>query len=114
VNIMGFCKDFNAKSAKLGDTIIPVVITVYADRSYTFIMKSPPASVLLKKALGLPTSKKPGAGSAEPNKKKIGKLSWDQVRAVAKEKIQDMNTKDLEAAARSIAGTAKNMGIEVG
>ena len=114
VNIMGFCKDFNAKSAKLGDTIIPVVITVYADRTYTFIMKSPPASVLLKKALGLPTSKKPGAGSPEPNKKKIGKLSWDQVRAVAKEKIQDMNTKDLEAASRSIAGTAKNMGIEVG
>jgi large subunit ribosomal protein L11 len=114
VNIMGFCKDFNAKSAKLGDTIIPVVITVYADRSYTFIMKSPPASVLLKKAVGLPTSKKPGAGSPEPNKKKIGKLSWDQVREVAKEKIADMNTKDLEAAARSIAGTAKNMGIEVG
>jgi large subunit ribosomal protein L11 len=114
VNIMGFCKDFNARSAKLGETIIPVVITVYADRSYSFIMKSPPASVLLKKALGLPTSKKPGAGSPEPNKKKIGKLSWDQVRAVAKEKIQDMNTKDLEAASRSIAGTAKNMGIEVG
>jgi len=114
VNIMGFCKDFNARSAKLGDTIIPVVITVYADRSYTFVMKSPPASVLLKKALGLPSSKKPGAGSPEPNKKKIGKLSWDQIRSVAKEKIQDMNTKDLEAAARSIAGTAKNMGIEVG
>jgi large subunit ribosomal protein L11 len=114
VNIMGFCKDFNARSAKLGDTIIPVVITVYADRSYTFIMKSPPASVLLKKALGLPSGKKPGAGSPEPNKKKIGKLSWDQVRAVAKEKIQDMNTTDLEAATRTIAGTAKNMGIEVG
>jgi large subunit ribosomal protein L11 len=114
VNIMGFCKDFNARSAKLGDTIIPVVITVYSDRSFTFIMKSPPASVLLKKALGLPASKKPGAGSPEPNKKKIGKLSWDQIRAVAKEKIQDMNTKDLEAATRSIAGTAKNMGIEVG
>jgi large subunit ribosomal protein L11 len=114
VNIMGFCKEFNARSAKLGETIIPVVITVYADRSFTFIMKSPPASVLLKKALGLPASKKPGSGSPEPNKKKIGKLSWDQVRAVAKEKIQDMNTKDLEAATRSIAGTAKNMGIEVG
>ena len=114
VNIMGFCKDFNAKSAKLGDTIIPVVITVYADRSYTFIMKSPPASVLLKKALGLPTSKKPGAGSPEPNKKKIGKLSWDQIREVAKEKMEDMNTRDLEAAARTIAGTARNMGIEVG
>ena len=114
VNIMGFCKDFNARSAKLGDTIIPVVITVYADRTYTFIMKSPPASVLLKKALGLPSSKKPGAGSPEPNKKKIGHLSWDQIRSVAKEKIQDMNTNDLEAATRSIAGTAKNMGIEVG
>jgi large subunit ribosomal protein L11 len=114
VNIMGFCKDFNARSAKLGDTIIPVVITVYADRSYTFIMKSPPASVLLKKALGLPSSKKPGAGSPEPNKKKIGTLSWDQIRAVAKEKMEDMNTKDLEAAARTIAGTARNMGIEVG
>jgi len=114
VNIMGFCKEFNARSAKLGETIIPVVITVFADRSFSFIMKSPPASVLLKKALGLPASKKPGAGSPEPNKKKIGKLSWDQVRAVAKEKIQDMNTKDLEAATRSIAGTAKNMGIEVG
>src|ERR1041384_491290 len=86
VNIMGFCKDFNARSAKLGDTIIPVVITVYADRTYTFIMKSPPASVLLKKALGLPTSKKPGAGSAEPNKKKIGKLSWDQICAGAQGK----------------------------
>jgi len=114
VNIMGFCKDFNARSAKLGETIIPVVISVYADRSYTFVMKSPPASVLLKKALGLPASKKPGAGSPEPNKKKIGSLSWDQIRAVAKEKLQDMNTTDLEAAARSIAGTAKNMGIEVG
>jgi large subunit ribosomal protein L11 len=114
VNIMAFCKDFNARSAPLGDTIIPVVITVYADRSYSFIMKSPPASVLLKKALGLPSSKKPGSGSAEPNKKKIGSLSWDQIRAVAKEKMPDMNTKDLEAASRSIAGTAKNMGIEVG
>jgi large subunit ribosomal protein L11 len=114
VNIMAFCKDFNARSAKLGETIIPVVITVFGDRSFSFIMKSPPASVLLKKALGLPASKKPGAGSPEPNKKKIGKLSWDQIRAVAKEKIQDMNTKDLEAATRSIAGTAKNMGIEVG
>ena len=114
VNIMGFCKDFNARSAKLGDTIIPVVITVYADRLFTFVMKSPPASVLLKKALGLPSSKKPGSGSPEPNKKKIGKVSWDQVRAVAKEKIQDMNTTDLDAASRSIAGTARSMGIDVG
>jgi large subunit ribosomal protein L11 len=113
VNIMGFCKDFNARSAPLGDTIIPVVITVYADRTYSFIMKSPPASVLIKKACGLPTSKKPGSGSKEPNKTKVGELSWAQIREVAKEKIKDMNTTDLEAAARSIAGTAKSMGVDV-
>ncbi len=113
VNIMGFCKDFNAKSAPLGDTIIPVVITVYADRSYSFVMKSPPASVLIKKACGLPSSKKPGSGSKEPNKTKVGKLTWDQVRAIAKEKIKDMNATDLEAATRSIAGTARSMGVDV-
>ncbi len=113
VNIMQFCKDFNARSAKLGDTILPVVITVYADRSYSFIMKSPPASVLVKKACGLATSGKPGSGSKEPNKQKVGALTWDQVRAVAKEKMADMNTKDLEAAARSIAGTARSMGVDV-
>jgi large subunit ribosomal protein L11 len=114
VNIMGFCKDFNARSAKLGDTIVPVIITVYADRSYSFIMKQPPASVLLKKASGLATTGKPGSGSAEPNRKKVGKLSWDQVREVAKQKMEDLNTNDLEAATRSIAGTARSMGIEVG
>src|SRR5687768_13813384 len=113
LNIMQFCKDFNGKSAPLGDTIIPVVITVYADRTYTFVMKSPPASVLVKKAAGLPSSKKPGSGSKEPNKIKVGKLTWDQVRDVAKIKIQDMNTTDLEAAARSIAGTARSMGVDV-
>src|SRR6185436_3217103 len=102
VNIMGFCKDFNGKTASMGDLIIPVVITVYADRSFTFIMKSPPASVLIKKACGLPTAKKPGAGSKEPNKNKVGQLTWDQVRTIAKEKMQDMNATDLEAAARSI------------
>jgi large subunit ribosomal protein L11 len=114
VNIMGFCKDFNAKSAPLGDTIIPVVITVYADRSYTFVMKSPPASVLIKKACGLPTTGKPGSGSKEPNKTKVGKLSWDQVREIAKQKIGDMNAKDLDSAMRSIAGTARSMGVDVG
>ena len=113
VNIMAFCKDFNGRSAPLGDTIIPVVITVYADRTYSFIMKSPPASVLVKKALGLPTSKKPGSGSKEPNKNKIGTISWDQIRSIAKEKIKDMNTTDLEAASRSIAGTAKSLGVDV-
>jgi large subunit ribosomal protein L11 len=113
VNIMAFCKDFNARSAPLGDTIIPVVITVYADRSYSFIMKSPPASVLIKKALGLPSGKKPGSGSKEPNKIKVGTITMAQIRAVAKEKLNDMNTTDLEAASRSIAGTAKSLGVDV-
>ena len=113
VNIMQFCKDFNAKSAPLGDTIIPVVITVYADRSYTFVMKSPPASILIKKACGLSTSGKPGSGSKEPNKNKVGSLTMDQIRGIAKEKMPDMNATELEAAARSIAGTARSMGVDV-
>jgi len=113
VNIMMFCKDFNARSAKLGDTVIPVVITVYADRSYSFIMKSPPASILVKKACGLATTGKPGSGSKEPNKNKVGKLTWAQVREIAKEKMEDMNTTDLEAASRTIAGTARSMGVDV-
>jgi large subunit ribosomal protein L11 len=113
VNIMQFCKEFNAKSQKLGDTVIPVVITVYADRSYSFVMKSPPASILIKKACGLATSGKPGSGSKEPNKNKVGQLSWDQVLEIAKGKIQDMNATEVEAAARSIAGTARSMGVDV-
>jgi large subunit ribosomal protein L11 len=113
VNIMAFCKDFNARSAPLGDTIIPVVITVYADRSYSFIMKSPPASVLIKKAIGLPSGKKPGSGSKEPNKIKVGTITMAQIGAIAKEKLNDMNTTDLEAASRSIAGTAKSLGVDV-
>ena len=113
VNIMAFCKDFNSRTASQGDMIIPVVITVFSDRSFTFVTKTPPASVLLKKAAGLPTVKKPGSGSKEPNKNKVGKLSWDQIRAIAKEKMKDMNTTDLEAAARSIAGTAKSLGVTI-
>lgn len=113
VNIMQFCKDFNAKSQALGDTIVPVEITVYADRSYTFVMKSPPASVLLKKACGLATTGKPGSGSKQPNKDKVGKLTWNQVREIAQLKMQDMNASDLEAATRTIAGTARSMGVEV-
>ena len=113
VNIMQFCKEFNAKSAPLGDTILPVVITVYGDRSFSFVMKSPPASVLIKKACGLPSSKKPGSGSKEPNKVKVGKLTWDQIHGIAKEKIKDMNAASLESAARSIAGTARSMGVDV-
>jgi large subunit ribosomal protein L11 len=113
VNIMQFCKDFNARSAPLGDTVVPVVITVYADRTYSFVMKSPPASILVKKACGLPTSGKPGSGSKEPNKQKVGKLTMEQCREIARIKIKDMNTTDIEQAARSIAGTARSMGVDV-
>lgn len=113
VNIMGFCKDFNAKSAKLGDTVVPVIITVYADRSYTFVMKSAPASILLKKAAGLATSGKPGSGSPEPNRKKVGKVTQAQIEEIAKMKMPDLNTADLAAAMRMVAGTAKSMGLEI-
>jgi large subunit ribosomal protein L11 len=113
VNIMGFCKEFNAKSASQGDMIIPVVITVYSDRSFSFVMKTPPASVLLKKAAGLSTVKKPGSGAKEPNKNKVGKITTKQLRELATMKIQDMNANDVDAAMRSIAGTARSMGIDI-
>jgi len=113
VNIMAFCKDFNAKTANQGDLIIPVVITVFSDRSFTFILKTPPASVLLKKAAGLPTSKKPGAGSKEPNKNKVGSITTAQLRELAQQKIQDTNAASVDACMRSIAGTARLMGIEI-
>jgi large subunit ribosomal protein L11 len=112
VNIMQFCKEFNAKTAG-GDMIIPVVITVFSDRSFTFILKTPPASVLLKKAAGLATSKKPGAGSKEPNKVKVGSISKAQLEELAKQKMSDMNCTTIEAAMSSIAGTARSMGIEI-
>jgi large subunit ribosomal protein L11 len=112
INIMGFCKEFNAKTQG-SDMIIPVVLTVYADRSFSFILKTPPASVLLKKAAGLSTGKKPGAGSKEPNKQKVGKVTLAQVREVAKIKLPDMNTTDIEAAMQTIKGTARSMGIDV-
>jgi len=114
VNIMAFCKDFNARTAQQGDMIIPVVITVYSDRSFTFILKTPPASVLLKKAAGLATNKKPGSGSKEPNKNKVGKISKKQLAELAQLKMQDMNTTNLESAMHSMAGTARSMGIEIG
>jgi len=112
-NIMAFCKDFNSRTSKEGDMIIPVEITVYADRSFTFITKTPPASVLLKKAAGLRTTGKPGAGSAEPNKLKVGNVSQDQVREIAELKMPDLNTTSVEQAMRTIAGTARSMGIIV-
>ena len=104
---------FRSAKTQGGDMIIPVVITVYSDRSFTFVMKTPPASVLLKKAAGLPTGKKPGSGSKEPNKNKVGKVTVDQVRELAKQKIQDMNCGDIEAAVKTIKGTARSMGIDV-
>jgi large subunit ribosomal protein L11 len=107
VNIMEFCKAFNAKTQNQEGLIIPVVITVYADRSFTFITKTPPASVLLKKAAGLVK------GSAEPNKNKVGKVTAAQVREIAQTKLTDLNANDLEAAIRIIEGTARSMGIEI-
>jgi large subunit ribosomal protein L11 len=108
VNIMEFCKAFNAKTQNQEGLIIPVVITVYADRSFTFITKTPPASILLKKAAGLVK------GSGEPNKNKVGKVTPAQVREIAQTKLPDLNANDLEAAIRIIAGTARSMGIEIG
>ena len=113
VNIMAFCKEFNAKSASQGDMIIPVVITVFSDQSFSFVMKTPPASVLLKKAAGLATTKKPGSGAKEPNKNKVGKITTKQLRELATLKLPDMNASNVDAAMKSIAGTARSMGIDI-
>ena len=107
VNIMEFCKTFNARTAPMGDTIIPVVITVYADRSFTFITKTPPAAVLLKKEAGI------AKGSAEPNRVKVGKISKQKVEEIAKLKMPDLNAASLAAAVRTVSGTARSMGIEI-
>ncbi len=107
VNIMEFCKAFNAKTQADEGTIIPVVITVYADRSFTFITKTPPAPILIKKALGIES------GSSVPNKTKVGKLTTDQVREIAQKKMVDLNAASLEAAMRTIEGTARSMGVEI-
>ena len=112
VNIMQFCKEFNAKTQG-SDLIYPVILTIYADRSFTFELKKPPASVLLKKAAGLHTNKKPSSGSSEPNKNKVGKIAMNQVREIAQQKMDDMNCTDLEAAVHTLAGTARSMGIEI-
>jgi len=107
VNIMDFCKAFNAKTAKEPGLIIPVIVTVYSDRSYSFITKTPPASVLLKKAAKLEK------GSGVPNKNKVGKVTMKQVEEIAKLKMVDLNTPDLAAAIKTVEGTARSMGIEV-
>lgn len=107
VNIMEFCKAFNARTQGREGMIIPVIITVYVDRSFTFEMKSPPAAVLLRKAVGI------AKGSAEPNKTKVGKVTKDQLREIVKIKAADLNAIDEEAAMRIIAGTARSMGLTV-
>ena len=107
VNIMDFVKNFNARTAAQTGLIIPVVVTVYADRSYTFITKTPPAAILLRKAAGVEK------GSGEPNKKKIGKVTRAQVEEIAKTKLPDLNAASLEAAVKTIEGTARSMGIEI-
>ncbi len=113
VNIMGFCKEFNARTQKEAGMITPVVITVYSDRSFTFITKTPPMAVLIKKELGLSIGKKPGAGSPRPNKDKIGSLTMEQVKKIAQTKIQDTNSLEIEACMRSVMGTARSMGAEI-
>ena len=107
LNIMDFCKQFNAATQPQAGTIIPVVITVYQDRTFSFITKTPPAAVLLMKALGLPK------GSGEPNRNKVGKVTRKQLEAIATQKMPDLNASDLESAVRMIAGTARSMGIDV-
>jgi large subunit ribosomal protein L11 len=107
VNIMAFVKEFNARTANQVGMIIPAEITIYEDRSFTFVCKTPPAAVLLKKAAGIET------GSGEPNRKKVGKVSEAKIREIAELKMQDLNAASIEAAMRMIAGTARSMGIEI-
>ncbi|TVQ48739.1 MAG: 50S ribosomal protein L11 [Gloeocapsa sp. DLM2.Bin57] len=107
VNIMAFCKEYNAKTADKPGMIIPVEISVYEDRSFTFILKTPPASVLLKKAAGVEK------GSDQPNKQTVGSITTEQLREIAQTKLPDLNANDVEAAMKIIAGTARNMGITI-
>jgi large subunit ribosomal protein L11 len=108
INIMEFCKTYNERTAKDKGQIIPAVITVFEDRSFTFVLKTPPAAELIKKAAGVEK------GSGEPNRKKVGKISMDKVREIAKIKMADLNANDIEAASKIVMGTARSMGIEVG
>lgn len=107
VNIMAFCKEFNAKTQAMGGDILPVVITVYADKSFTFITRKPPVAQMIKKSLGIEK------GSAVPNRDKVGKIKRSQARKIAEDKIQDTNANDLEAAVNCVLGTARSMGVEL-
>lgn len=107
INIMEFCKQFNARTQDKMGLILPVIVTVYSDKSFTFVVKTPPASILLKRAAGIEK------GSSEPKRVKVGKVTRQQIREIAQMKMPDLNTDDIEAAMRMIEGTAKSMGIEV-
>ena len=107
VNIMDFCKQFNARTQDKAGKVLPVIITVYSDKSFDFIVKQPPVAIQLKEAA------KPKSGSAQPNRDKVGQVTWDQVREIAQDKMSDMNCFTIEAAMRMIAGTARSMGINV-
>ena len=107
VNIMDFCKQFNARTQDKAGKVLPVIITVYGDKSFDFIIKQPPVAVQLKEAAKLQS------GSAEPNRKKVGKVTWDQIKEIAQDKMPDMNCFTLESAMRMVAGTARSMGIDV-
>jgi large subunit ribosomal protein L11 len=108
INIMEFCKAFNAQTQDSAGTVIPVVITVYEDRSFTFVTKTPPAAVLIKQAAGI------DKGSAEPHRDRVGRITEAQLREIAERKLQDLNANDVDQAAKIIAGTARSMGVEVG
>lgn len=107
VNIMAFCKEYNARTAEQVGLVVPVEISVFEDRSFTFILKTPPASVLIKKAIGIEK------GSGQPNKEKVGSISRDQLKEIAETKMPDLNANDIEAAMRIVEGTARNMGVTV-
>ncbi len=107
INLMEFCKQFNARTANMGEVNIPVVVTVYSDRSFTFVTKTPPAADLLKKAAGIEK------GSPQPNRQKVGRVTMKQIEEIARTKLPDLNTTSLEAAMRIIMGTARNMGLEI-
>jgi len=107
VNIMEFCKAYNAQTADKGDTVIPVEISIYKDRTFTFILKTPPAATLIKKMAGIEK------GSGVPNKDKVGKITKDQIKEIAKIKLADLNANDIEGAAKIVAGTARSMGVTV-
>ncbi len=107
INIMEFCKSFNAQTQGDAGTVIPVVITVYEDRSFSFVTKTPPAAVLIRQAIGV------DKGSGEPHRVKVGKITMDQIREIAEKKMNDLNANDLDAATKIIAGTARSMGVDV-